>query len=40
MLSLNCAVCGSKKIVFIKEQEAKEMLHIANKIQLLDPLLI
>ena len=40
MLSLNCAVCGSKKSVFIKEQEAKEMLHITNKFQLLGPLLI
>ena len=40
MLTSNCAVCGSKKSRFIKEQEAKGLISIIDKIPLLDPLLI
>ena len=40
MLTSNCAVCGSKKSRFIKEQEAKGLISMIDKIPLLDPLLI
>ena len=40
MLTSNCAVCGSKKSRFIKEQEAKGLISMIGKIPLLDPLLI
>ena len=36
----NCAVCNSKKLRFIKKQEAKGLLSMIGKIQLLDDLLI
>ena len=35
MFSLNCVVCGNKKLRFIKEQEAKGLLSIIGKIPLL-----
>ena len=31
MVTSTCAVSGSKKSRFIKEQEAKEMLHMISK---------
>ena len=40
MLTSNCAVCGRKISVFIKEQEAKGLLSMIDKIQLLGQLLI
>ena len=40
MLTSNCAVCGSKKSRFIKEQEAKGLISMIDKIPLFDPLLI
>ena len=40
MLSSNCAVCGSKKSRFIKEQEAKGLLSMIFKVLLIGPLLI
>ena len=36
----NCAVYNSKKLRFIKKQEAKGLLSMIGKIQLLDDLLI
>ena len=44
-LSPKCAVCGSKKLIFVKEQEVKELLHSLglktplNKLPLLDDIL-
>ena len=35
MLSLYCSVCGSKKAIFIKEQEAKWLLTMVRKTPLL-----
>ena len=40
MLLLNCAVCDSKRLRFIKEQEAKGLLNMIGEIPLLGPLLI
>ena len=40
MVSSNCAVCGSKKSRFMKEQEAKRLQIIISKIPLIVPLLI
>ena len=40
MLTSNCAVCGSKKSRFIKEQEGKGLISMIDKIPLLDALLI
>ena len=40
MFLLNCAVCDSKILRLIKEQEAKGLLSMIGKIPLLGPLLI
>ena len=40
ILSSNCAVSGSKKSRFIKDQKAKGLLSMIYKIPLLDELLI
>ena len=39
-LSWECAVCGSKKPRFIREQDAVRLLSMIGKIQTLGPLLI
>ena len=40
MLSSNCVVCESKKLKFVKEQEAKGLLSMIGKIPLLGDLLL
>ena len=40
MFLLNCAVCDSKRLRLIKEQEAKGLLSKIGKIPLLGPLLV
>ena len=40
MLSSNCALCDSKTLRFIKQQEAKGLLSKIGNIPLLDDLLI
>ena len=40
MVSSNCAVCGSKKSKFIKEQEVKGLLNMISKIPFIGELLV